>query len=47
MGAAFVVTGSVNQACVESGASEYTKKLLAQAKAALEKLVEIAGIETE
>lgn len=31
MGAAYIVTGSVNQACVESGASEHTKKLLAQA----------------
>jgi PfaD family protein len=31
MGAAFVVTGSVNQACVEAGASLHTKKLLAQA----------------
>ncbi len=31
MGAAFVVTGSVNQACVESGASEHTRGLLAQA----------------
>ena len=31
MGAAFVVTGSVNQACVESGASEYTRKILADA----------------
>jgi len=31
MGAAYVVTGSINQACVESGASEHTKKLLAQA----------------
>jgi trans-AT polyketide synthase, acyltransferase and oxidoreductase domains len=31
MGAAFVVTGSINQACIESGASEHTKKLLAQA----------------
>lgn len=31
MGAAFVVTGSVNQACVESGASLHTKKLLAEA----------------
>lgn len=31
MGAAFVVTGSVNQACVESGASNHSKKLLAQA----------------
>ena len=30
MGAAYVVTGSVNQACVESGASAHTKKLLAQ-----------------
>lgn len=30
LGAAFIVTGSVNQACVESGASEYTRKLLAQ-----------------
>ncbi|HVP21912.1 MAG TPA: PfaD family polyunsaturated fatty acid/polyketide biosynthesis protein [Anaerolineaceae bacterium] len=31
MGAAYVVTGSVNQACVEAGASAHTKKLLAQA----------------
>ncbi len=31
MGAAYVVTGSVNQACIEAGASEHTKKLLAQA----------------
>ncbi len=31
MGAAYVVTGSVNQACLESGASGHTKKLLAQA----------------
>jgi trans-AT polyketide synthase/acyltransferase/oxidoreductase domain-containing protein len=31
MGAAYVVTGSVNQACVESGASPHTKKLLAEA----------------
>lgn len=31
MGAAYIVTGSVNQACVEAGASTHTKKLLAQA----------------
>jgi PfaD family protein len=31
MGAAYVVTGSVNQACVESGASEHTRKILADA----------------
>jgi PfaD family protein len=31
MGAAFIVTGSVNQACVESGASPHTKKLLSEA----------------
>ncbi|MEC4887965.1 MAG: PfaD family polyunsaturated fatty acid/polyketide biosynthesis protein [Scytonema sp. PMC 1070.18] len=31
MGAAYVVTGSVNQSCLEAGTSEYTKKLLAQA----------------
>ncbi len=31
MGAAYVVTGTVNQACVEAGASTHTKKLLAQA----------------
>ena len=31
MGAAYVVTGSVNQACIESGASPHTKKLLAEA----------------
>lgn len=30
MGAAYIVTGSVNQACVESGASEHTRSLLAQ-----------------
>ena len=30
MGAAYVVTGSVNQACLESGASEHTRKLLSQ-----------------
>lgn len=31
MGAAFIATGSVNQACVEAGASEHTRNLLAQA----------------
>ncbi len=31
MGASFVVTGSVNQSCVEAGASEHTRKILAQA----------------
>ncbi len=30
MGAAYVVTGSVNQACVEAGTSEYVKKVLAE-----------------
>jgi len=30
MGAAYLVTGSVNQACVESGASVHTKNLLSQ-----------------
>ena len=30
MGAAYVVTGSVNQACVESGTSEYVKQVLAE-----------------
>lgn len=34
MGAAYVVTGSINQGCVEAGASEYTRKLLAQAEMA-------------
>ncbi len=34
MGAAYVVTGSVNQSCVEAGASEHTRKLLAQASMA-------------
>jgi trans-AT polyketide synthase, acyltransferase and oxidoreductase domains len=34
MGAAYVVTGSVNQACVESGASESVRLLLAQAEQA-------------
>ena len=32
MGAAYIVTGSVNQSCVEAGTSEYTKKLLAEAE---------------
>ncbi len=31
MGAAYVGTGSINQACVESGASEHTRNLLAKA----------------
>jgi len=30
MGAAYIVTGSVNQACVEAGTSEHVRKLLAQ-----------------
>ncbi len=32
MGAAYVVTGSINQSCVEAGTSEYSKKLLSQAQ---------------
>jgi PfaD family protein len=32
MGAAYIVTGSINQACLESGVSEHTRKLLAQAE---------------
>ncbi len=31
MGASYVVTGSVNQACLEAGACQHTKELLAQA----------------
>jgi PfaD family protein len=31
MGADYIVTGSVNQACVESGATDHTRTLLAQA----------------
>ena len=31
MGAAYVVTGSINQACVEAGASAHARQLLAQA----------------
>ena len=31
MGADYIVTGSVNQACVESGTSDHTRSLLAQA----------------
>jgi PfaD family protein len=31
MGASYVVTGSVNQACLEAGTSAHTRKLLAQA----------------
>ncbi len=34
MGAAYIVTGSVNQACLEAGSSPHTKKLLAQAEMA-------------
>lgn len=34
MGAAYVVTGSVNQACVEAGTSDAVRKLLAQAQQA-------------
>ncbi|OKH12383.1 2-nitropropane dioxygenase [Fischerella major NIES-592] len=32
MGAAYIVTGSINQSCVEAGTSQYTKQLLAQAE---------------
>lgn len=34
MGAAYIVLGSVNQACVEAGASEHTRKLLANVEMA-------------
>ena len=34
MGAAYIVTGSVNQACLEAGTSTHTKNLLAQAEMA-------------
>ncbi|MDB9375838.1 PfaD family polyunsaturated fatty acid/polyketide biosynthesis protein [Nodularia sphaerocarpa] len=34
MGAAYIMTGSINQSCIESGACDYTKKLLAQAEMA-------------
>lgn len=34
MGAAYIVTGSVNQACVEAGTSDAVKKLLAEAEQA-------------
>lgn len=34
MGASYIVTGSVNQACVESGTSAHIKQLLAQAEMA-------------
>jgi len=34
MGAAYVVTGSINQGCLESGASQHTKQLLAGARQA-------------
>ncbi|WGV27394.1 PfaD family polyunsaturated fatty acid/polyketide biosynthesis protein [Halotia branconii] len=34
MGAAYVMTGSINQSCVESGACKHTKQLLAQAEMA-------------
>ena len=32
MGAHYIVTGSINQSCIEAGASEHTKRLLAQAQ---------------
>ena len=32
MGAAYVVTGSINQSCLEAGSSQHTKQLLAQAE---------------
>jgi PfaD family protein len=32
MGAAYIVTGSINQSCLEAGTSEHTKKLLAEAE---------------
>jgi len=32
MGASYIVTGSVNQACIESGSSDVVRKLLAQAE---------------
>ena len=34
LGAAYVVTGSINQSCIESGASDHTRNLLAQAEMA-------------
>ncbi|MBD2626029.1 PfaD family polyunsaturated fatty acid/polyketide biosynthesis protein [Trichormus variabilis] len=34
MGAAYVVTGSINQSCIEAGTSQYTKELLAQSEMA-------------
>ena len=34
MGAAYVVTGSVNQGCVESGTSDYVKQILAETEMA-------------
>jgi trans-AT polyketide synthase, acyltransferase and oxidoreductase domains len=32
MGAAYIVTGSINQSCLEAGTSNYTKKLLSEAE---------------
>src|SRR5215470_16455029 len=34
MGAAYVTTGSINQACVESGSSDPVRRMLAQAEQA-------------
>ncbi|MEH1953052.1 MAG: PfaD family polyunsaturated fatty acid/polyketide biosynthesis protein [Nostoc sp.] len=34
MGAAYVVTGSINQSCIEAGTSQHTKQLLSQAEMA-------------
>src|SRR5262249_34307358 len=34
MGAAYIVTGSINQACVESGSSDAVREMLAQAEQA-------------
>ncbi|MGD9730589.1 MAG: PfaD family polyunsaturated fatty acid/polyketide biosynthesis protein [Desulfamplus sp.] len=34
MGAAYILTGSINQSCVEAGTSDYVKEILAQAEQA-------------
>ena len=46
MGAAYVMTGSINQACVESGLSTEGKKLLLQAGLADDTVVSVRGITT-
>lgn len=44
MGAAYIVTGTVNQACIESGSSDEVRKMLAEAKQADVAMAPSAGM---